>query len=74
MVGVVGPKGMPKEIVTRLNKALNEALASPEVAQQLRNQYVETKAGSPEDFEKMVESSYKNWKKVVQDAKLEEAP
>jgi len=72
--GLVGPKGIPQDVVTKLNKALNEALNSPDVAQQLRNQYVETKTGSPEEFEKMVESSYKNWKKIVVDAKLDEAP
>ena len=70
----MGPKGIPQGVVTKLNKALNEALNSPDVAQQLRNQYVETKTGSPEEFEKMVESSYKNWKKIVVDAKLDEAP
>ena len=70
--GVVGPKGIPADVMTKLNKALNEALNSPEIAQQLKNQYVEIWASTPGEFEKVVESSFKNWKKVVVDAKLDE--
>ena len=72
--GLVGPKDIAPQVMAKLNKALNEALNAPEVAQQLKNQYVETRTGSPEAFEKMVESSYKNWKKIVMEAKLEDAP
>jgi tripartite-type tricarboxylate transporter receptor subunit TctC len=72
--GVVGPAGIPKDVVDKLNKALSEALHSPEVTDQLQKQYVEIWSSTPEGFAKVVESSYRNWKKVVQDAKLEEAP
>ncbi len=71
--GVVGPKGIPADVVAKINKALNEALNSQEIAQQLKSQYVEIWASTPSEFEKVVESSFKNWKKVVVDAKLEEA-
>ncbi|WP_416401098.1 Bug family tripartite tricarboxylate transporter substrate binding protein [Alicycliphilus denitrificans] len=72
--GVVGPAGISQEVVVRLNKALSEALHSPEVSEQLKNQYVEIWSSTPEAFSKVVEGSYRNWKKVVQDAKLEESP
>ncbi len=71
--GVVGPKGIPADVVAKINKALNEALNSQEIAQQLKSQYVEIWASTPSEFEKVVESSFKNWKKVVVDAKLEAA-
>jgi tripartite-type tricarboxylate transporter receptor subunit TctC len=72
--GVVGPTDIPKDVVEKLNKALNEALNSAEVTDQLKKQYVEIWSSTPEGFAKVVDNSNRNWKKVIQDAKLEEAP
>ena len=39
---MIGPKGMPAEIVTRLNAAINAAIAEPEVKERLLKAGIET--------------------------------
>ncbi len=69
--GVVGPAGIPQPVMARLNAALREALASPEVQRQLKDQYVEIWSSTPEAFTAVVRSSYQNWSKLVKQAKIE---
>jgi tripartite-type tricarboxylate transporter receptor subunit TctC len=49
-VGFVGPAGMPKIIVDRLNKVTNEALAEPDIRQKLEQIGYQVAGGSPEAF------------------------
>lgn len=69
--GVVGPAGIPQPVMDRLNGALREALASPEVQSQLKDQYVEIWSSTPQEFTAVVRSSYQSWSKLVKDAKIE---
>jgi len=69
--GVVGPAGMPPPVMDRLNAALREALASPDVQKQLKDQYVEIWSSTPEEFTAVVRASYQNWSKLVKEAKIE---
>lgn len=39
---MIGPRGMPPEIVTRLNRAINEAIAEPDVRERLLKAGIET--------------------------------
>ncbi len=50
-VGFMGPAGLPKPIVDRLNKAVNEALAEPDIRQRLEQIGYQVAGGSPEAFQ-----------------------
>jgi tripartite-type tricarboxylate transporter receptor subunit TctC len=50
-VGFMGPAGLPKPVVDKLNKAANEALAEPEVRQRLDQIGYQVAGGSPESFQ-----------------------
>src|SRR3954468_21957112 len=48
--GFFGPRGIPPEIVARLNKALNESLADPSVRERLIKAGVAPQGSTPEAF------------------------
>ncbi|MET3497930.1 Bug family tripartite tricarboxylate transporter substrate binding protein [Variovorax boronicumulans] len=69
--GFYGPKNLPADIVARVNKAANEALADPEVKDKLARLGIEpAAAGTPEQFAKMVATDAAKWKKIVVDRKI----
>ncbi|MDH6168476.1 tripartite-type tricarboxylate transporter receptor subunit TctC [Variovorax boronicumulans] len=69
--GFYGPKNLPADIVARVNKAANEAIADPEVKDKLARLGIEpAAAGTPEQFAKMVAIDAAKWKKIVVDRKI----
>ena len=66
---VAAPGGTPKDIVAKLNGAVNAAIAEPEVTKQLvRLQFIPIGKGSPEELERFVTSETARWAKVLQQA------
>jgi tripartite-type tricarboxylate transporter receptor subunit TctC len=66
---VAAPGGTPKEIVAKLNGALNAAIAEPEVAKQLvALQFIPVGKGAPEELDRFVKSETTRWAKVLQQA------
>lgn len=69
--GFYGPKNLPADIVARVNKAANEAIADPEVKDKLARLGIEPAvAGTPEQFAKMVAIDAAKWKKIVVERKI----
>jgi tripartite-type tricarboxylate transporter receptor subunit TctC len=66
--GLIGPKGMPRPIVDRLNTEVTKALKLKETADQLQNDGVSPAGGSPEQFRAQIEKEIKIWRKVAADA------
>ena len=56
-----GPAGMPRDIVTKLNAAVNKAMTLPEVQKHLETEMVETKAMTPEEFTAYMQSQLTLW-------------
>ena len=52
--GLTGPAKMPTDLVTRLNTAMNEVLAQPEIKQRLLELGVSTTPGTPAQFNAFV--------------------
>jgi hypothetical protein len=69
--GLIGPKGMPAELVKQLNAACNSALQDPEVKDKILSQGNELGGGTPEQFAALIKSEAPRWAKVVRDAKIE---
>ena len=65
-VAVVGPKGLPPEIVGRLNKLANEFLASPDVRAKLQDISVRPIGGTPEALGKFVQAEIAKWRPIVE--------
>jgi len=63
--GMAVPAGTPREIVERLNRAVNDALADPGVQAKLAELGGTLIPGTPEDFGKLLAEETDKWGKVV---------
>ena len=63
--GVVGPKGMSPEIVARLNKDFNAALAAPDVRKKLLDTASYPVGGTPDQFGQWLKSETSRWGGVI---------
>ncbi len=63
--GVIGPAGLPKEIIARLHAEIRTALASPALQERYRNLDTEIDGGTPEQFLALVRSETPKWAAVV---------
>jgi tripartite-type tricarboxylate transporter receptor subunit TctC len=68
--GISGPKGIPAEIVAKLNAAVNAALAKPELKERFHLLGGEVMPMSPAAFGKLVADETAKWAKVVKSAGL----
>src|ERR1700704_1538162 len=59
--GLVVPEGTPRPIIDRLNKALNDALATDEVRKRLATDGTEITPGTPEDYAAFIDKDEKKW-------------
>ncbi len=66
--GVVGPAGIPREVVARLNGEINKILQMSDVRERFRNGGVEPVGGAPEQFGEHLRSEIVKWGKVVKEA------
>jgi tripartite-type tricarboxylate transporter receptor subunit TctC len=66
---VVGPKGMPPDVVDKLNKAIKAALAEPDVKQKLETGNTTVVGSSPEEARAFVAAETARWNAAVKNAK-----
>ena len=69
--GLIGPKGMPPDVVRMLNTIANQALQDPDLKDKILSQGNELGGGTPEQFAALIKSEAPRWAKVVRDAKIE---
>jgi tripartite-type tricarboxylate transporter receptor subunit TctC len=62
---IVGPAGVPKQVVATLNNATLAALNTQEVKDRLFNSGVEVRTSSPQELAAFIESEMQKWAKVV---------
>jgi len=65
--GLIGPKGLPRPIVERLNGEVTTVLKLRETAEQLQNDGVSPAGGAPEQFLATIKREIEVWRKVVTD-------
>ena len=63
--GLMGPAGLPKQIVIKLSDSTNRLLKEAEITDKLFNQGAEVVGGSPEQFATVVSREIAQWKKLV---------
>ena len=69
-LGIGAPKGTPAEIVERLNREVNAALADPAVKARMADLGSEPLSGSVADFAKLIAKETEKWAKVVKFAAI----
>jgi tripartite-type tricarboxylate transporter receptor subunit TctC len=68
--GIGVPKGTATEVIKRLNKAINEALADPKIKARLADLGSTPLVGSPADFGKLIAEEAEKWGKVIRAANI----
>jgi tripartite-type tricarboxylate transporter receptor subunit TctC len=63
--GVIGPAGMPREIVMKLNAAINRAIRSQAFVDRFAMIGDEPAGGTPEEFAEVIAKDSAKWKDVV---------
>jgi len=66
--GIVGPAGLPKPVVAKLNQVALDSLATQEVRDRLFAVGVELRKSTPAEFAQLIESELAKWAKVVKAA------
>ena len=69
--GMLGPAGMPKDIVAVLNREINKALNSPEIKKRFESLTLDATPGTPGDFLKLLESEDRRWRDVQAQVKVQ---
>ena len=68
--GIVGPKGLPKEVVDKINAAVRKALEDPAVKKRIEDTGSLIVADTPEQFSAQIKAEFEVYKKVVEQQKL----
>ncbi len=68
--GLIGPKGMARPVVERINGEVTKALVAKETAVQLQNDGVAPAGGTPEQFLAQIKKEIEVWRKVAADASV----
>jgi tripartite-type tricarboxylate transporter receptor subunit TctC len=68
--GIGAPKSTPAEVIERLNKEVNAAIADPKLQARFANLSATALAGSPADFTKLIADETKKWGKVIRVANI----
>ena len=68
--GIYGPKGLPKDIVDKINAGVRKALEDPAVKKRIEETGSIIIANTPEQFAAQIKAEFEVYKKVVESAKL----
>ena len=66
-----GPAGLPKDVVTKLNKAINEAAKSKDLVERFSAMGFESQPGTPEMLDKKIKLETAKWAKAIKEAGME---
>ncbi len=70
-VGLMGPKGMPAEIASRLNRELDQILTSAEMQERLSKANIAIAASNtPEEFGEFLRTDVQRWGHIAANAKI----
>jgi tripartite-type tricarboxylate transporter receptor subunit TctC len=68
--GICAPSGTPAQIIDKLNKEINAALADPAMKAKLAEQGGDILAGSAADFGRFIAAETEKWAKVIKAANI----
>ena len=68
--GIVGPKGLPKEVVDKVSAGVKKALEDPAIRKRIEDTGSLIVGNTPEQFAAQIKAEYDVYKKVVETSKL----
>jgi tripartite-type tricarboxylate transporter receptor subunit TctC len=68
--GIAAPKSTPAEIIDKLNKEINAALADPKIKARFAELSGTVLGGTPADFGKLIADETEKWGKVIRTANI----
>ena len=68
--GILGPKGLPKEVVDKVNAAVRKALEDPAVKKRIEDTGSIVVGNTPEQFAEQIKAEFSVYKDVVAKQKL----
>ena len=68
--GIYGPKGLPRDVVTKVHDAVKRTLDDPEVRERIEKTGSVVIANTPAEFAQQIKSEYETYKKLTIDQKL----
>lgn len=68
--GILGPKGLPKEVVDKVSAGVKKSLEDPAIRKRIEDTGSLIIANTPEQFAAQIKAEYEVYKKVVDTAKL----
>lgn len=69
--GVVAPRGTPREVIEKLNAAINAALATPSVREGLAKLGAVPAGGTPADFQRTIDRETRRWGELIERNRIE---
>ena len=69
-LGLLAPAGTPKDIVDKISQSLQQAVAVPEIQQQMVGQGGIAKGGTPAEFAQLITTDRKRYARIIIDNKL----
>jgi tripartite-type tricarboxylate transporter receptor subunit TctC len=69
--GILGPAGMSRDVVTKLNADLAKIMASPDIKERFATLGIEPLTGTPEEFTAYIRQQVVKWNEVAKAAKVE---
>lgn len=68
--GILAPSGTPAPVIARLNAAIGEVLANPELQQKFKGYGCIATPSTPQEFAGLIGAEVPKWKDVVETAKI----
>lgn len=68
--GLLGPSGMPKPIVDRLNAEVNRVLALPDIREKLVSQGMDPFPSAPDQFAALIRNDFVKYQKIIKSANI----
>jgi tripartite-type tricarboxylate transporter receptor subunit TctC len=69
-IGIAAPKNTPVEVVSKLNREINLALADPKIAKWITDSASTAFIASPPELDRMVAEQTEKWEKVIKSARI----
>jgi tripartite-type tricarboxylate transporter receptor subunit TctC len=66
--GILGPAGMPKAVVNRLNAEMKRAVANPAFVKHLESLGLEPASSTPAELREIIRTELRRWRAVVREA------
>jgi len=69
-MAVAAPPGTPKEITTKVSRAIAHGFQDPELRSRIRALEAEALAGTPDEMRDLIRQSFETWAPVIDAAKI----